>query len=420
MTETDTSLTSTLLPGARVAMYATDAESVASFKALNDDWRFARVQMEHHAGGVDQALEALKGGMPSPDLLIIETETIDESFTQRLEGLAVYCAETTSAIVIGPVNDVNLYRRLIGMGISDYLVRPVRQDTLSFDIARTLINSLGSLGSRLIVVMGAKGGVGATVIAEALAWGCADILNQKTVLMDAAGGWSTLSIGMNFEPATTLQEAVRAATTNNEDSFNRMLFQAHDKLHVLSSGGDVMLDESVDAQGYESLINKLMKTYPVVVVDLSDSPTALQRIVLNRAHHITLVTTPLLPSLRAARTLIGEIKTLRNDTDKVLDLVINMAGMAQKQEIPARDLETALEKKPSITVPFNPAVISAMENEGRRLTSTPEGATIVRNLLASISRVFEGTGSNTTTIANDDQDKKNPFAAIFSKLKEKA
>ena len=420
MTETDTSLTSTLLPGARVLMYATDEESIASFKALQSDWRFARVQMEYHKGGVNEAIEALKGGMPSPDLLLLETETIDDGFTERLEGLANYCSETTSAIIIGPVNDVNLYRRLISMGISDYLVRPVRQETLSYDIAKTLINSLGSLGSRLIAVMGAKGGVGSTVIAEALAWGCADILNQKTALMDAAGGWSTLSIGMNFEPATTLQEAVRAAMTNNEDSFNRMLYQAHDKLHVLSSGGDIMLDESVDAHGYEALINKLMKTYPIVVVDLSDSPTALQRIVLNRAHHITLVTTPFLPSLRAARTLINEIKTLRNDTDKVLDLAINMAGLAAKQEVPSKELEVALERKPVVTIPFNPAIVAAMENEGRRLTSTPEGAVIVRSLLAMVSKVFEGTGSNTAVIANDDQEKKNPFQAIFSKLKDKA
>lgn len=420
MTDTDTSFTSTLLPGARVLMYASDAQSVESFKALQSDWRFARVQLEHHAGGVDQALEALQGGMPSPDLLIIETETIDEGFTKRLEGLADYCSESTSAIVIGPVNDVNLYRRLIGMGISDYLVRPVKQETLSLDIARTLINSLGALGSRLIAVIGAKGGVGSTVIAEAIAWGCADILNQKTALMDAAGGWSTLSIGMNFEPATTLQEAVRAATTNNEDSFNRMLFQAHDKLHVLSSGGDVMLDESVDANGYEILINKLMKTYPIVVIDLSDSPTALQRIVLTRAHHITLVTTPVLPSLRAARTLLNEIKILRNDTDKVLDLAISMAGMAPKQEVPAKDLEAALERRPAVTVPFHPAILSGMENDGRRLTSTPEGAAIVRSLLTMIFRVFEGTGSNTAAIANDDQEKKNPFSAIFKKLKHKA
>lgn len=420
MTENDTSLTSTLLPGARVQMYATDKQSVEAFNALQDDWRFARVRLEHHQGGVEELLTALKGGMPSPNLLIIETETIDESFTARLEDLANYCSEGTAAIVIGPVNDVNLYRRLIGMGVSDYLVRPVKQETLLVDISRTLIESLGALGSRLVAVMGAKGGVGATVLAEAIAAGCSDILKQKTVLMDAAGGWSTLSIGMNFEPATTLQEAVRAAMSGNDDAFKRMLFHASERLHVLSSGGDVMLEDGVDATAYEGLINKLMTTYPVVVVDLSDSPTALKKIVLSRAHQITLVTTPLLPSLRSARALIGEIKNLRSDADSVIDLVVNMSGAAQKQEVTQKDLEAALEHKPRATIAFNPALITAMENDGRLMTATPEGSTLARTLLNVLSRVFEGTGSDMSVIANDDTEKKGALSGILSKLKDKA
>jgi pilus assembly protein CpaE len=420
MTEADTSYTSVLLPGSRVVMFANDAGSVDSFNALQNDWRFARVQMEHHAGGVDAATAALKAGAVSPDLIIIETDTIDDGFTEKLEALAAHCPEGTAAIVIGPVNDVNLYRKLIGMGISDYLVRPVKVDTLSFDVARSLIERLGATGSRLIAMVGAKGGVGATILSQALAWGTADVLHQKTILMDAAGGWSTLSIGMNFEPATTLIEAVRASASQNEDAFRRMLFQASDKLHVLSSGGDIMLEDSVDSAGYEVLIDKLMKTYPVVIVDLSNSPTMLQRVVLSRAHEIALVTTPLLPSLRAARTLIQEIKDIRGDADKCLDLIVNMTGLSPKQEVSKNDLEQALERKPAITISFNPALFPAMENEGRKLHSVQEGNHVTRNLLSLISKVLAGTGSDTTMIDSDGHNKKKRFDSLFSKLKEKS
>src|SRR5690606_23129711 len=110
-----------------------------------------------------------------------------------------------------PVNDVNLYRKLIGMGVSDYLVKPVQQEELSNDIAASLIERIGASGSRLIVMMGAKGGVGTTVLSEGLAWGLSEDLGQKTFFLDAAGGWSTLPVGMDFEPATTLADALRAA-----------------------------------------------------------------------------------------------------------------------------------------------------------------------------------------------------------------
>ena len=181
-----------------------------------------------------------------------------------------------------------------------------------------------------------------------------------------------------------------------------------------------MLDDSVDASGYEALIDKMMVTYPVVVVDLSNSPTPLQRVVLNRAHEIALVTTPLLSSLRAARTLIHEIKDIRGDADKCLDLIVNMVGMAPKQEVSRNDLEQALERKPAMSILFNPALFSGAENEGRKLHATPEGGSIVRSMLSIVSKVLAGTGSGSTLTANDDQEKKSRFSALLSKLKEKA
>jgi pilus assembly protein CpaE len=417
--EADTIYTSILLPSARVAMYARDAQSVEGFKSLQTDWRFTRVQIEHHQGGVEDAIAAFQNGAPAPALLIIETETIDDGFTARLETLAGYCPEGTAAIVIGPVNDVNLYRKLIAMGISDYLVRPVKTETLAFDIARSLIERIGASGSRLIAVAGVKGGVGATVLAEALAWGSADTLKQKTVLLDAAGGWSTLSVGMNFEPATTLAEAVRAVIGKNDDSFNRMLFKAGERLDVLSSGGDVMLDDGIDPTGYESLIDKLMTTYPVVIVDLSNAPTALRRIIMARAHEIILVTQPLLSALRAARALMQEIKDVRSDSESRVDLVVNMVGMASKQEISKAELEGALARKPALTIPFNPALFIGAESEGRKLSSTAEGAELVRSLLPLLAKVVDGVAADALSPANDGSDKKNALTGLLGKLKTK-
>ena len=417
MPDVDDTYTSVLLPQSRVAMYARDPQSVQAFKALQSDWRFTRVTLDQNDGGVEQATADLQSGNVAPSLLIIETDTIDDSFTARLEILAGYCPEGTAAIVIGPVNDVNLYRKLIAMGISDYLVRPVKPETLSFDIARSLIERIGATGSRLIALVGAKGGVGTTSLAQAMAWGAADYLNQKTVLLDGAGGWSTLNVGMNFEPATTLGEAARTAAAQNEDAFKRMLFQAGDKLQVLSSGGDVMLEDGIDADGYEVLLDKLMTTYPVVIVDLSHSPTALRRIVLARAHQITLVSTPLLGSLRSARALLQEVKDIRADSESRVDLVINKAGMASKQEVSKADLESALDRKPAMIIDYDAALFMGAEGEGRKLNSTPEGQGVVRSLLPLMLKILDGVKDN-SAIAND-QKQKNPLSGLLGKLKTK-
>jgi pilus assembly protein CpaE len=260
--------TNILLPTASVNIFIRDKETLESARSLSDDWRFARVTVSVIEGDVETAIQSYQEAK-SPDLVIIETNTTDDSFTERLGALSNFCSDKTNAIIIGPINDVNLYRSLTSMGVSDYLVRPVAFETLSEIIALNLIQSLGTVGSRLIAMIGAKGGVGTTSLTQALAWGLSEKLKQKTLLLDAAGGWSTLGVGMGFEPLTTLQEATRAAAAKDEDTLKRMMFQANDKLTVLASGADALLENPVQARDYEDMLNYMMTSYPVVLVDLS-------------------------------------------------------------------------------------------------------------------------------------------------------
>src|SRR5262249_39068953 len=153
--------------------YSRDRETLEAARNLINDWRFARVEIAVEEGDVDIAAAAYKE-IASPDLVIVQTETIDEAFAKKLEELGAQCSEGTAAIVIGPVNDVYLYRRMIDMGISDYLVRPVKTDILADVIAKSLIERIGVTDSRLIAFVGAKGGVGTSALAQAAAWGVSE------------------------------------------------------------------------------------------------------------------------------------------------------------------------------------------------------------------------------------------------------
>ena len=333
--------TNILLPTANVDIFIRDKETLEAARSLVDDWRFARVNLSVEEGDVETAILSYQEAQ-SPTLVIIETESTDESFIGRLGELSSHCHEETNAIVIGPVNDVNLYRSLTSMGVRDYLVWPVPNQTLSEVIATTLIEKIGTTGSRLIAVTGAKGGVGTSALTQGLALGLSEKMGQKTFLMDAAGGWSTLSVGLGFDPTTTLQEAVRAAGNKDEDTFARMFFQVNDKLTLLASGADPMLETSVNAQQYEEMIDFLMASYPIVMVDLSGAIPSLKRAVLSIAHEIVVVTTPTLSSLRAARTIMQEIKLIHGGSLDNVDLVVNIECMIPSKEVPKDDIAMAL------------------------------------------------------------------------------
>ena len=383
--------TNILLPAASVDIFIRNKETLDSARELASDWRFARVNITIREGDVETAIQNYQETQ-SPNLVIIETDTTDESFVGRLSGLSSYCQESTNAIVIGPVNDVDLYRNLTSMGVSDYLVNPVPFKILSEVIAQALINELGISGSRLIGVIGSKGGVGASTMSQALVHGLSEKAEHKTLLIDAAGGWSTSGVGMGFEPSATLAEAVRAAQTEDSDTIERMLFKPNDKLAVLASGVEPMLDANVGADEYERLLELMMTSYPVVVVDLSAAPAPLKKVALNIAHEVLLVTTPTLSSLRAARTLLQEVRTMHGGDTSLVDLVVNMVGLSSSKEVPNKDIEAALEHKPSVNIPFNPKLFIGCENEGKKLIEHKEGLEIVNKLLSLSAEILGDRG----------------------------
>jgi len=419
MSEAENKATAILLPASGVAVYSHDNDTLETIKALKEDWRFARVKVEVQEGDIGTAIQTYED-QPSPDLIIVQSENVDESFTGRLGDLAGNCDETTAAIVIGPKNDVYLYRQMIEMGVSDYLVKPVQADIIAEVIAKTLIERLGVGGSRLIAFIGAKGGVGTTAITQALAWAVSETLDQKTILLDGSGGWSSLGVGMRFEPSTTLAEATRAAENADEDSLARMLFTASENLQVLASGGDVMLERAVAPEKYELLLDMLMAKYPVVLVDLSASPAGIRSAVIGRANQIVMISTPTLPSLRLARSLLQEIKELRGGSEKEINMVINMQGQAPANEVSKGDIEKALEFKPSALVSFDTKTFIGCESEGRKLMDDKAGKALVHNVLLPVLKDVLAADLAGTQVSEEEEKKDGFLGSFMTKLKTKS
>ncbi|MCE9508443.1 MAG: type II secretion protein ATPase [Alphaproteobacteria bacterium] len=372
-------ITSILLPASRVDFHVLDDGTAALAQQLVTNWRFARVGIQIERSGMEAAINYYKEA-PAPELIIIETNDIGEDFLQQLKGLAGVCPPGTDAVIIGPKNDVHLYRHLVEMGVKDYLVRPVSEVDMVKVIARTLIEKRGMSGSRLVTVIGSKGGVGTTSVAQILAWDIAEGLKQKTMLMDAAGSAGSVGIAYGLEPSTTLIEAVRLGKSGSDDDMKRVYQVASEHLSVLACGGEPLLTGSPDPDSVETLVNRLMQKYPVVVMDLSGASRSVQKRLMERASEIVVVTTPMLSALRNARTLMGELKTLKSHLKEV-DLVVNMRGVSSSEEVPLQDIKEALNMSPSAVIPYAPRIFATSEATGKPVGKNKEAQKIMDMLM---------------------------------------
>jgi pilus assembly protein CpaE len=384
----DQSSISMLLPASGVDFFALDDGTAAAAMRLTHDWRFARVAVNAERAGIEAAI-AKYAQSASPDIIIVETNDISDAFIQQLGALAAVCAAGTDAVVIGPMNDVHLYRNLVGMGVRDYLVRPVSDDEIIEVIARSIIEKRGLSGSRLITTIGSKGGVGATSVAQSIAWNIAEHLLQKTVLMDLAGSGGSIGIAFGIEPSTPMSEAVRIGSGGSEDDMKRIIQPVTEHLSLLFCGGDPILADPPEPDAIESLVTRLMQKHPVVVIDLSAAAPQVQKRLLARSSHTVIVSSPLLPSLRNTRSLISEIRHLRGGLKEV-DVVINMYGIAGQEEVPFADIKKALDIEPAARLPYVPKIFSAGEVSGKPVGKNKAAQDVMKALLDLCIRATGG------------------------------
>lgn len=376
-----------LLPPAKIHLFSDDLETLNLFHALGEDWRFGRINMGIRGDNLDQAIEHYSR-RKSPTLIIIQTETTDQDFQDKLGELAQHCDEGTAAIIIGPVNDVQLYRHLISIGISDYLVAPVETENLVEAIANSLQDLVGAVDSHLVATVGVKGGVGTTSLSALMADTLGNHMDTKTLLMDACGGASTLWNHFAFSPSGTLIEAARAVVDKDEDALKRLLIKNSDTCHILNSGAENILDNPVAGQAYEMLLDHCLNLYPYVVADTSGAPTQIKRMILSRANTIFVVTTPNVPDLSMTKLLLKEIADMPGMETRKPTVILNKIGQTKGAEIDVSDVKEALGTKDIILVSYDGKSFTAAENATESLSENSDFNDLRSSLKGDLARTI--------------------------------
>ena len=112
------------MPRISIQAFCDAAETAAAMQAAGEDRRMAKAHLKVQMGGITAAVEAYRTS-PTPNVIIIESESRGDELLAGLDPLAEVCDAGTRVIVIGQLNDIVLYRELIRRGISDYLIAPV-------------------------------------------------------------------------------------------------------------------------------------------------------------------------------------------------------------------------------------------------------------------------------------------------------
>src|SRR5262249_52506279 len=111
------------VPRVSIQAFCENADTAAAMQAAGEDRRMDKAHLKIQMGGIAAAAEAYRNA-PTPNVVVIESESRHDELLAGLDELAHSCDPGTRVIVVGRTNDITLYRELVRRGISDHLLAP--------------------------------------------------------------------------------------------------------------------------------------------------------------------------------------------------------------------------------------------------------------------------------------------------------
>ena len=357
-------------PRVSVQAFCETVETAAAVQSAGEDRRLGKAHLKIQMGGMAAAIEAYRAA-PTPNVIVLEAD-VRTDIVAGLDQLATVCDPGTRVVVIGRVNDVTLYRELVRRGVSDYVIAPVN----TLDVVRSICNLFSapeakSVG-RIIGVVGAKGGVGASTIAHNIAWAIARDLAMDSVVADLDLAFGTAGLDYNQDPPQGIADAVFSPDRVDTAFVDRLLSKCTDHLSLLAA--PATLDKVYDfgADAFDAIFDTLRTTMPCIVLDIPHQWSGWTKRALVGADDILIVAAPDLANLRNTKNIFDLLKASRPN-DRPPLYCLNQVGVPKRPEISANEFAKAIESQPIASIPFDPQMFGSAANNGQMIAEISAG-----------------------------------------------
>ncbi|ANK81125.1 MAG: hypothetical protein TEF_10200 [Rhizobiales bacterium NRL2] len=334
------------------AAFVADPEAAAAVRAALSDRYGADVQVI--AGASEHALDWLAETL-TPGLLVVDLSDCEVPL-ERLERLAEHCAPGTRVIALGLWNDIALYRRMIALGVDDYLTLPLgaAEFRAALDRLSTSTEEAGTAAGdgshgRRAVVIGVRGGVGATTVALGLAWAQARGNDRESsALLDLDLSYGDAALLLDREPAFGLAAALAAPDRIDSLLVSRAGLKIDERLTIYGGPEGAPGQPAVAPEALSALLGQIGEGHGTTVIDLPRWMTGLFAPVVADAVRVFLVAQPTLGCMRDAIRLREMISGLSSAS---VDLVLNRVRRGGEKELEPAMMAKAFGARPLAVFP---------------------------------------------------------------------
>jgi pilus assembly protein CpaE len=238
---------------------------------------------------------------PLPDVVFLDLSRDPEPYFQfghQLRRGRPTTKLVACSAVVPPNNQLLL--EAMRCGVQDFLAKPVDAASVK-EILTRFMQDLDvkdhSAMDRLIVVMGAKGGVGATTVAVNLGVQLSTFARKRVALLDFARPLGNVHLLLDLHPKFGVRDAVDNMDRLDSHFFSGLLTRHKTKLEILGGATQAEEWQNIAVAPLERVVNVAQNAFDMVLLDMGSQFSSEWISILRMARMILLVAEANVPAL---------------------------------------------------------------------------------------------------------------------------
>jgi pilus assembly protein CpaE len=185
-------------------------------------------------------------------------------------------------------------------GVQDFISKPVTTDALKA-MLKHFVEEMDlkttSAASKLIVVMGSKGGVGATTVTVNLGVQLATFARKRVVVLDFARPLGNVHLLLDLHPRFGIRDALENLDRLDSHFFSGLLTHHKTNLEVLGGATQAEEWQRIAVSVLERVVNVAQNNFDLVLVDMGSQFSSEWSQILSAARMILVITEANVPAL---------------------------------------------------------------------------------------------------------------------------
>ena len=331
-----------------------------------------------------------------PDVLLVDLGHAPHAVLDLLDTIP---APRPQLIACGPQDQSDVILRALKQGAREFLPTTPEAEEIETAVKRLVLELAPSANveelAPLLAVMGAKGGVGATVVACQLAASLQQA-GSRTVIVDLNIPLGDVALHFDVQPSYTMADIARDGEQIDATLIQGLLQRHETGLHILAAPSRMEEAELVADSHVHSVLKILKREFDWVIVDVSRSWTESTVRALDLADEILLVTLQDVPTLTHARAH-RELLLRLGHSPKKIHTVVNRAS--KRDLVSKDDLVEFLDSQPTVLLPNDYATTVTCVNEGRPVSQVAANSDLDRAFQQLAEEAFRWVGLEMNTSA---------------------